>query len=92
MSNNPYSAPKSTPPHETSRRIRPLWRWCIAVVSLVGMALMFVDYQIARSINGYYFNNPRVPFRALDVLSALLVAYLFLVAIFGRWRLLARSS
>jgi len=92
MSDNPYSAPKSIPSHEASRRIRPLWRCCIAAVSLAGMALMFFNYQIARSINGYYFDNPSVPLRALDVLAALVVTYLLLVAVFGRWRLLSRSS
>ena len=72
---------------EGPRQIRPLWRRCIAVVSLVGLALMYVSYQVARSINGYYLYDPRVALSALDVIAALVVVYLLLVAIFGRWRL-----
>ena len=69
-------------------KIRPLWRLCIGVAAVAGMALMLVNFQIARSINAYYFHDPSVPIRALDVLAILAAVYLLLVAIFGRWRLL----
>jgi len=91
MSHNPYSAPKSHIPSEKDRRIRPLWRWFIAVVSLVGLALMYVSYEVARSINGYYFHSPHVPVGALDIFMVLVVVYLLLVAIFGRWLLVFRA-
>jgi hypothetical protein len=72
---------------EFAHKIRPLWRWCIAVVSLAGMALMYFSYQVVRSINGQYFHDPRVPLGALDVLAVFVLVYLLLVAIFGRWRI-----
>lgn len=91
MSDNPHAAHKSHMPRQTDRQIRTRWRWCIAAVSLAGLALMCVNYQVARSINGYYFNNPRVPLGALDVIAASMAIYLLLVAISGRWRLFFRA-
>ena len=78
-------------PGERARRIRPLWRCCIAAVSLAGLALMGFNYQIARSLNRAYFHDSRVPLEAVDILMALAVVYLLLVAIFGRWRLIFRA-
>ncbi|MBF6025049.1 hypothetical protein [Lysobacter niastensis] len=52
---------------------------------------MYVNYQVARSINGYYFQESRVPLGGLDILAALVVVYLLLVAVFGRWRLFLRA-
>jgi hypothetical protein len=85
MSDNHLSA------HQEQRKIRPIWRWCIGVAATVGMALMVVNYQVARSINGYYFHDPSVPIKALDIFVSLLASYLLLVAIFGRWRLFPHS-
>ncbi|MBP3984309.1 hypothetical protein J5837_07690, partial [Pseudoxanthomonas helianthi] len=91
MPGNPYSAPKSHTPPGRARQIRPLWRWGIGIVSLAGIVLMYVNYQVARSINGYYFHDSRVPLGALDIFAALAVVYLLLVAVFGRWRLFFRA-
>lgn len=71
---------------EFAHKIRHLWRWCIAAVSLAGMALIYFSYKAARSINGQYFHDPRVPLGDLDILAVFVLVYLLLVAIFGRWR------
>jgi hypothetical protein len=55
------------------------------------MVLLYVGYQMARSINGYYFRDPHASLGILDILAALIVVYLLLAAIFGRWRLLFRA-
>ena len=85
MSDNPHSTQKH-------RKIRPLWRLCIGAGAVAGIALLFVNYQIASSINSYYFRDPSVPLRALDILAILLAIYLLLVAISGRWRPLSGTS
>ncbi|WMW81834.1 hypothetical protein RF679_06005 [Undibacterium cyanobacteriorum] len=92
MSEHFSSAPKGNFTHQQTQKIRPFWRCCIAAASLMGMTLMFVNYQIAKSINLTYFPTHSVPLTALDVLGALLVTYLALVAIFGHWRLLFKLS
>lgn len=69
-----------------SMRMRPMWRWCIALIAVAMALLMFVSYEIVRVINATYFKLP-TPLGILDHLGILLVIYLLSVAISGRWRL-----
>lgn len=68
------------------RIIRPVWRWCLALASLVILILEYVSYEVTRSINGYYFKDYSSPaFGAAGIAVIVLAIYLLVVAIAGRW-------
>ena len=73
--------------HDNGRgkRLRSLWRWLIALVALALLGGGIINYQIASSINWHYFRTRCVPLSAADYALSVLVLYLFIVAIFGRW-------
>ena len=48
---------------------------------------MFVGHEVQRSIAEFYVKQPAAPLDMMDVMAILLIAYLFLVAVSGRWRL-----
>ena len=73
------------------RKLSPFWRWCIALLSLFVALFEYVGYEAARAINGYYFKDYSPSFGYFDLCLTVLAAYLFLVSVFGRWRLFIRS-
>jgi len=88
LEDNPYASPVSSLPRSQkapARRIRPLWRWCLAFVSLSGMALLYLGVEIEHAIRAYYLKAPARPLSASEIALALLFAYLLLVAVLGRW-------
>ena len=72
--------------------MRPLWRWLLVLCALAILTAGIVNYQIASSINWYYFRVRAVPLSAADYALGILVLYLLAVAIFGRWLPARRSS
>ena len=71
----------------TDNKVKPIWRWSFAAVSLAIAANEIGGYIVARSININYFNNPNVPISVLDIVAVMVSVYLMAIAIFGRWRL-----
>lgn len=72
-------------PAMTRKRIHPLWRCLIALVSLAVLGNWLLNYQIASAINYSYFKSRSVPLTVVDVGLLLLAIYLCGVAMFGRW-------
>jgi|GEM_PF-2799994 len=87
MPDNHGSASANPIAHEMHHKIRPLWRWCIGVVSLMGIILILISYEVRRDINVFYHpgSGSTVQIEVLDAIAVILAAYFLIVAIFGRW-------
>lgn len=70
---------------DARKQVRPLGRWLVAFLALAILVTGVVDYEIARAINGYYFQTHAVPLTMTDLVLGVLALYLFAVAITGRW-------
>ena len=76
----------------SNQKIGPLWRVVAAVIALVIGGYEIVGYNVARSINLNYFNDPSVPISVLDVVGVLVSLYLLAIAVSGHWRFHRKGS
>jgi hypothetical protein len=76
---------------QTTKKLHPALRLLLVLVGLYFAVQMAFSYKVARAINNTYFPASPTPIGALDVLSVLLLLYLFAVAVTGRWQLIRWS-
>jgi hypothetical protein len=77
---------RSVTNESSAHKARPLWRWVAALIAIAIGTHEIIGYNVARSINLNYFNDPRVPVSNLDIAGIMIGLYLLAVAVFGYWR------
>ena len=65
------------------KKIRPFWRVLIAVLADV-IFILGIGYQATRT-NAYYFRITASVLTPGNILAGIVVLYLSVVAIYGRW-------
>lgn len=67
-------------------------RWLLALGALLVLLGDYLDFVGSKEIREYYFKDFSAAFpNVAHVFVALIAAYVLLVALFGRWSLIARS-
>ena len=65
--------------------ISPYLRWLFAFAAVVWIVVTTRNFVVASAINWTYFGTRTVPLRMVDVLTAIIVLYLIVVALSGKW-------
>ena len=67
------------------KKIRPLWRVLIALLAILICILSIGGYQAIRAVNSYYFHTTTSAITLGNLFAGLVVLYLSIVALYGRW-------
>ena len=67
------------------KKIRSLWRLLIALLAILICVLSIGGYQATRAINSYYFHTTTSALTLGNLFAGLVVLYLSIVALSGRW-------